>query len=130
MIFDLLQNIPEFLKLDWSTIGKMLLGAFMVAFMAYGWVRAVKKAARAQIAAKTHKRSAEVEREKGEFYRQYAELKAEHAGEAMRLKEEVREAERTRDEARRERELLSAQLTSLQERLTALESFDGRLWER
>ncbi len=130
MFFDLLQHVPEFLKLDWSTIGKMLLGAFMVAFMAYGWVRAVRKAARAQIAAESHKRSAELERERGEFYRQVAELKAEFAQEGARLREEVREAEHGRDEARRERESLSAQLSSLQERLSALESFDGRLWER
>jgi cellulose biosynthesis protein BcsQ len=130
MFFDLLQRVPEFLKLDWSTIGKMLLGAFMVAFMAYGWVRAIRKAARAQIASEAHKRSAEIEREKGEFYRQNAELKASHSEEVARLREEVREAEHGKDEARRERELLSVQLASLQERFSALESFDGRLWER
>src|SRR5437867_1260546 len=103
MFFEILQKLPELLGLDWSTISKMMLGAFMVAFLAYGWVRAVRKAARAQIAAELHKSDAELEREKSDFYRQLAELKSGFAEETARLRAEVRDAEQEKNEAERER---------------------------
>lgn len=130
MFFDILQKLPELLHVDWSTLSKMMLGAFMVAFMAYGWVRAIKKAARIQIEVERQKLIAELERAKGELFRQIAELKSASAQECSRLRDEAREAVQGRSKAEELQRLREVDLTELQARWTALESFDGRLWER
>ncbi|QOV91259.1 AAA family ATPase [Humisphaera borealis] len=40
---DWLQNIPEFVKMSWPEISKVMIGVFMAAFLAYGWVRAIRE---------------------------------------------------------------------------------------
>jgi len=129
-MFDYLEKIPEFLKFGWSDIAKIFIGAFMVAFMAWGWVRSNRKATKAQIQAEQHRREAESEKERAEFHQKMAELKMQHAEEMMRLREQMMEAERGRGEAEGEREKVAAALVLLQRRLSDLESFDGKLWEQ
>src|SRR5205814_4391080 len=93
------------------------------AFLAYGWVRSIRKASRAQIRAENLRREAEADKERAQFHEQISQLKSEHAEEIMPLRQELMEAEN-------EREKLSAALSALQRRLSDLESFDGKLWEQ
>jgi cellulose biosynthesis protein BcsQ len=130
MFWEFIQKIPEFLHFTVADLAKVLIGAFMVGFMAVGWVRSIRKATKAQVRAEEHRRAAEAEKERAEFYRQMSELKSQHAEEVLRLREQVMEAERCRGEAESEREKLAAALASVQQRLSDLESFDGKLWEQ
>lgn len=148
MSWEFVQNLPDLLKLDWPDIAKMLLGAGLVGAMAWGWVRSIRRATRAQIKAEEHRLTAEAERMKAEYHRQIAELQTAHAQEQVqwgqqisqlqtrlaqeraKQREELLEAERRREQVEREREMAVAELSSLQKRLSDLESFDGRLWER
>jgi cellulose biosynthesis protein BcsQ len=122
-MFDLVQKVPEFIGQDWSTVAKMLIGAFMVGFLSYGWVRAVKKASKAKIQENEAKRAEELEREKGKFYQEIADLRSQLIVETAQLRAEAKEAEQARDR-------VSSELAALQERMNVLESFDGKLWER
>ena len=123
MSWDFLQKIPELLRLDWADLAKMCMGAFFVAFFAWGWVRANRKAAKARIDAEAQRRLAEREKERADFYQQMAQLKADHAEETMRLREQLAQTER-------EWEKTAGTQAALQERLSALETFDGKLWEQ
>jgi cellulose biosynthesis protein BcsQ len=123
MTWEFLDKIPEVLELSWKDFGKVLIGAFLVGFMAVGWVRSIRKATKAQIRAEDHRRSAEAERERADFHCKISELKTQHAEEIMQLKDEVREVEI-------EREKMTTALAALQQRLADLESFDGKLWEQ
>jgi cellulose biosynthesis protein BcsQ len=129
-MFDFFQKIPEFLQFSWSDLAKIFIGAFMVAFMAWGWVRSTRKTTKAQIQAERHRREAESEKERAEFHQQVAELKTQHAEDVVRLREQVMEAERGREAAEGDREKMAAALEPLQRRLSDLESFDGKLWEQ
>lgn len=40
---DWLQNIPEFLKMTWPEFAKVMIGVFMAAGLAYGWVRSERE---------------------------------------------------------------------------------------
>lgn len=174
MSWEFLQKIPEFLHFNWSDLPKVLIGAFMVAFMAKGWVHAIRKATKAQIEAEDHRREAESAKERAEFSCQISELKVQHTEENMRLREQAMELSakeraefhcqisqqkeqhtaesmrlreqameqkeqhteenmRLREEARAaeiEQEKTSTALTALQQRLSDLEKFDGKLWEQ
>jgi cellulose biosynthesis protein BcsQ len=130
MFFDLMKQVPEFLKFTPADLSKVLIGAFLVGFMALGWVRSIRKATKAQTKAEDHRRAAEAEKERAEFHRQVSELKSQHVGEVLRLREQVMEAERGRAEAEAEREKVTTSLAALQQRLSDLEKFDGKLWEQ
>ena len=123
MFWEFLQKTPEFFHVNWSDLAKVLIGAFMIAFMALGWVRSIRKATKAQIRAEDHRREAESAKERAEFHCQISELKQQHTEENMRLREQATEAES-------EREKTSTALAALQQRLSDLESFDGKLWEQ
>ena len=130
MWWDFFEKIPELIHIGWADLAKVFIGAFMVAFMALGWVRAIRKATKAQIAAEDHRREAEFEKERAEFHREISQLKSQHAEELMRQREQVMEATRAQNEAESEREKMATALAALQRRLSDLESFDGKLWEQ
>jgi len=123
MAWEILEKIPELLELGWKDLGKVFIGAFLVGFMAMGWVRSIRKATKAQIRAEDLRRAAEFEKERADFHCKVSELKTQHVEEIMQLKEEVREAES-------DREKKTSALAALQQRLADLESFDGKLWEQ
>lgn len=130
MSWEYLQKIPEFLHFGWSDLAKVLIGAFMVVFMAVGWVRSIRKATKAQNKAEDLRRSADSAKEQAEFHSKIADLKSQHTTEILRLREQVMEAERGRSEAEAEREKMTATVAAMQRRLSDLESFDGKLWEQ
>jgi cellulose biosynthesis protein BcsQ len=123
MHWDFLEKIPELLRLSWPDLAKMCMGAFFVAFFAWGWVRASRHAAKAKVEADKQRRLAEREKERADFYQQISQLKADHAEETMRLREQLAQTER-------EWEKTAGAQAALQQRLSALESFDGKLWEQ
>ncbi len=130
MTWEFLQKIPEVLNLNWADLAKVLIGAFMVGFMALGWVRSMRKATKAQIRAEDHRRAAEAEKERAEFAGKLSDMRSQHAEEVLRLREQAMEAEHVRDLAESERERTATALEALQRRLSDLESFDGKLWEQ
>jgi cellulose biosynthesis protein BcsQ len=130
MFWDFLEKIPELLHLSWADVAKVFIGAFMVGFMAFSWVRSIRKATKAQIAAENHRRAAEAEKERADFYRQISQLKSEHSEELLSVKSQLMEAKSTQDEAENERAKMATALAALQRRLSDLESFDGKLWEQ
>jgi cellulose biosynthesis protein BcsQ len=129
-MLDFLEKIPEYLKFSWSDLAKIFIGAFMVAFMAWGWVRSTLKMAKAQIRAEKHRLEAEYEKERAKFHQEGAELKTHHAEQVSSLREQMMEADRGRAAAEGDREKMAAALEPLQRRLSDLESFDGKLWEQ
>jgi len=130
MNWDWIEKIPEVLHLSWSDVAKVCIGAFLVGFMAYGWVRSIRKVTKAQIAAENHRREAEVERDRADFHRQVSELKSNHSEELLAVRGQLMEAKRLQDEAENERAKMATGLAALQRRLSDLESFDGKLWEQ
>src|SRR5438105_3003283 len=110
MFWEFLQRIPELLHMSWADFAKVLIGAFMVASLAFGWVRSIRKASKERIRAENHRREAESQRERAEFHQQISQLKSDHAEEIMRLREQAMEAEN-------EREKMSTALAALQRRL-------------
>ena len=102
----------------------------MVGFMAWGWVRSARKSTKAQIRAEELRREAESAKERAEFHGIVADLKTQHSEEVMRLREQLMEAERSQSIAESEREKVTTALAALQQRLSDLESFDGKLWEQ
>jgi cellulose biosynthesis protein BcsQ len=129
-MLDVLEKIPEYLKFGWSDLAKIFIGAFMVAFMAWGWVQSIRKMTKAQIRAEKHQMEAELEKERAKFHQKVAELKTLHTEEILSLRVQMMEAERCREAAQGEREKMAAALEPLQRRLSDLESFDGKLWEQ
>lgn len=129
-MLDFLEKIPEYLKFSWSDLAKIFIGAFMVAFMAWGWVRSIRKMTKVQIRAEQHRLEAESEKERAKFHQEVAELKTQHAEVVLSLREQMMEAERCREAAEGDREKMAAALEPLQRRLSDLESFDGKLWEQ
>ena len=130
MFFDLLEKIPELLKMSWDFIVKASVGAFLIGFFAWNWVRSIRKTTKALIRAEEHRIQAELEKERAEFHQKIAEMKTQHAEDTLHLREEMMQSEQDRNEAERERTKIAEELSSLQDRLTALESFDGKLWEQ
>src|SRR6516165_8309284 len=92
-MFDFLEKIPEFLKFGWSDLAKIFIGAFMVGFMAWGWVRSTRKTTKAQIRSEELRREVESAKERAEFHGVLADLKTQHSEEVMQLREQLIEAE-------------------------------------
>jgi cellulose biosynthesis protein BcsQ len=130
MSFEFLEKIPEVLKFSLADVAKICIGAFLVGFMAWGWVRSIRKATRALIEAERHRAIAQIAEDKAEYHRQAAETKAQFLNEKVELQQDVLRAQQATQEVDAERDRAVAELVVLQKRLADLESFDGRLWER
>src|SRR5947209_6670790 len=130
MTLEFLERLPEFLKHNLADTAKVLLGAFLVGFMALKWVKAIRKATRAQIEAERQKLAAQLAENKAEYHRALAEQNARLVDEKYELQQDLLAAQQGAREGADECARLTTELNALQKRLSDLESFDGRLWER
>lgn len=152
MTFDFLEKIPEFLRMGWSELAKVFIGVFMTAFLAYKWVRESHKSHQVQIEAEREKLAAQMATVRLEYDRQFTAMKADCERQAVKLKAECHRqitekdtaftrqtlkvenfkvaAEQKLKEYRAARDRAQKDLAALQQRLSDLEAFDGRLWDR
>jgi cellulose biosynthesis protein BcsQ len=128
--FDFLEKIPEFLKHGLADLAKVFIGAFLVGFMAIKWVKSIRKATKAQNEAERQKLAAQLAEHKAEFHGQLAELKSQLTSEKFEIQQDLLRAQQANQHLEQDRERLATELAALQKRLTDLETFDGRLWER
>ena len=47
---DWLEKLPDFFNMSWADIGRVLIGAFIVGFLAIGWVRSQRRHAAERVA--------------------------------------------------------------------------------
>src|SRR5258708_2993814 len=127
MSFDFFEKIPEFLKFGFADLAKILIGAFIVGFMAINWVKSISKATKSQIEAEFQKTQAQIGENKADFHKQVAELKTQQAKDEVTFQKALIDAQESHRVIEQDRSRLSVELSSLQTRLENLESFDGRL---
>jgi cellulose biosynthesis protein BcsQ len=141
MFFDWLEKVPEFLKFTWLELSKIMIGAFLVGFMALKWVKSIRKATKAQIEAERHKlaaqlaeRDADYQRklseEKAQFHQQIADLQVRLAEERVESQKGQIHLHQTCRQAEEERDRLQGVLAKLEKQWKDLEAFDGKLWQR
>jgi len=73
MGLDFLERLPEFLKHNLADSAKVLIGAFLVGFIALKWVKSIRKASKAQIEAEKQKLAAQLAERNAEYHREAAE---------------------------------------------------------
>jgi len=120
---DWLEKIPEFLKMGWSEFAKVMIGAFIVGFLALNWVRKIKEAANEKQARAKAEADAQVAAAREEAHRS---IEARTAA----LHDVANAARSAEAQLRNERDTLESEVVSLRKRLEEIESFDGKLWER
>src|SRR5689334_14923790 len=84
-----IEKIPEFLKMSWSEISKVMAGVFLTGFMAVGWVRQVKISYKNKLKAMQAENKADVEAALAEANEKLAELSKQHAAETVALHQKV-----------------------------------------
>jgi cellulose biosynthesis protein BcsQ len=130
MVLDFLEHLPDFLKHNLADTAKVLIGAFLVGFLALKWGKSIRRATKAQIEAERQKLAAQLAENKADYHRGLAEQHARLTNEKYETQKDLLAVQRTAQEVAEECARLSAELNALQKRLSDLESFDGRLWER
>ena len=126
----MLEKIPELLRMTWPELAKVLIGAFLVGFMALGWVRQMKKHAAAKVKAAREQTRAELEAQKAEMHARLADAERQHAEKTAELHKMVSDLRQWEHAVKVERDKVAGELEGLRTRLAALQSFDGKLWER
>jgi len=119
MIFELLHNVPEILHFGWADLAKIFIGVNFAGLLAYGWVRSIGKAAKAQIAASRLEVDLRIAQADAENARRIASLKCEN----LEFRHEI---DRNVDKI----SSLQAQISKLENQWSELERFDGKLWQR
>lgn len=127
---DWLEKIPEFLKMSWSELSKVMVGVFLTGFMAMGWIRSSRNGAKAAVRAAKMEAEAKVEAARSLNEQRLQEREREHAQQTAVLHQQISQLTMADHGVRVELESTRGELSSIKNRIKELESFDGKLWER
>jgi cellulose biosynthesis protein BcsQ len=120
---DWLEKLPDFFNMSWADIGRVLIGAFIVGFLAIGWVRTQRRHAAERVADAKRDAEERIQRRIAEVQREAAERNAELHQTVSTLRQIEQELKLERDKYQHERD-------EYQRRMAELEAFDGKLWDR
>jgi hypothetical protein len=121
MFIEWLEKIPELLKFGWGDLAKVFIGVFLAGFLALKWMKAIRRATKAQIEAEKHKLAAELAtlearfqtnlgQETARFLEQVASLQVRHAEERLELQQDQIALQQACRQAEEERDHMQARL--------------------